>query len=151
MLQRNADGTFIYCGRADDMLKISGKWLSPGELENCLLQHEHVREAAVVGDEDDDGLVKPWAFVVSDQPTESSPRICRPSRKLGWSLTSIRGESSSSMSLPRTHLGKVDRKELAGYFRLRSASAGAAASCGHLRDTITRMTLLSSVTPCATS
>ena len=42
MLRKNADGTFVYCGRADDMLKVSGKWLSPGELENCLLQHVSV-------------------------------------------------------------------------------------------------------------
>jgi acyl-coenzyme A synthetase/AMP-(fatty) acid ligase len=71
MLRKNGDGTFIYGGRADDMLKVSGKWLAPGELENCLLQHDGVREVAVVGVRNADGLVKPCAFVVSDRPSSA--------------------------------------------------------------------------------
>ncbi|MBL9039703.1 MAG: benzoate-CoA ligase family protein [Archangium sp.] len=61
--QRDEDGYFFFCGRGDDMLKVSGKWLSPVEVENVLLQHPAVREAAVVGFKDADGLDKPKAFV----------------------------------------------------------------------------------------
>lgn len=57
-------GYFWFCGRGDDMLKVAGKWLSPLEVENALLSHPAVREAAVVGFKDADGLDKPKAFVV---------------------------------------------------------------------------------------
>ena len=66
MLQRNADGTFTYCGRSDDLLKVHGRWLAPSELENCLLAHPAVREVAVVGAADSNGLVSACAFVVSE-------------------------------------------------------------------------------------
>ena len=61
---RNADGTWTYCGRADDMLKVGGIWVSPFEVESALASHPAVLECAVVGQEDQDGLVKPKAFVV---------------------------------------------------------------------------------------
>ena len=61
--QQNDEGYFYFCGRGDDMLKVSGKWLSPVEVENVLLQHPAVREAAVVAFKDADGLDKPRAFV----------------------------------------------------------------------------------------
>lgn len=58
------DGYYTYSGRADDMLKVGGIWVSPFEVESTLSQHEAVLEAAVVGHADDEGLVKPRAFVV---------------------------------------------------------------------------------------
>jgi benzoate-CoA ligase len=58
------DGYFTYCGRADDMLKVSGIWVSPFEVEAVLVSHEAVLEAAVIGHADDNGLIKPKAFVV---------------------------------------------------------------------------------------
>ena len=58
------EGYYWYHGRTDDMLKVSGIFVAPAEIENCLLQHEAVLECAVVGHEDDDGLVKPKAFIV---------------------------------------------------------------------------------------
>ncbi len=58
------DGYFTYCGRADDMLKVSGIWVSPFEVEAALASHEAVLEAAVVGHGDDNGLIKPKAFIV---------------------------------------------------------------------------------------
>jgi acyl-coenzyme A synthetase/AMP-(fatty) acid ligase len=61
---RNEDGTYTYAGRADDMLKVGGVWVSPFEVESALQQHEAVLEAAVVGQQDDDGLTKPKAYVV---------------------------------------------------------------------------------------
>ncbi len=57
-------GYFWYHGRTDDMLKVSGIFVAPAEIENCLLQHEAVLECAVVGHDGGDGLIKPKAFVV---------------------------------------------------------------------------------------
>jgi benzoate-CoA ligase len=117
MLQKNPDGTFVYCGRSDDMLKVSGKWLSPGELENCLLQHDRVREAAVVGVKGADGLVKPWAFVVADDPTDDLGAALQAFAKSRLEPYKYPRRVVFVESLPRTHLGKVDRKELSGYVR----------------------------------
>jgi benzoate-CoA ligase family protein len=113
MLRRNADGTFSYCGRADDMLKVGGRWLSPGELENCLLTHPDVREVAVVGVRNADGLVKPCAFVVSPSP---APALARELQELARSRLEpykYPREVIFLDVLPRTHLGKVDRALLA--------------------------------------
>jgi len=61
---RDADGYYHYCGRTDDMFKVSGMWVSPFEVEAALASHEAVLEAAVIGKQDADGLVKPKAFIV---------------------------------------------------------------------------------------
>jgi 4-hydroxybenzoate-CoA ligase len=61
---RNAAGYYHYCGRTDDMFKVSGMWVSPFEVEAALAAHEAVLEAAVIGKEDADGLIKPKAFIV---------------------------------------------------------------------------------------
>lgn len=112
MLSRDADGYFTYRGRADDMLKVSGKWLSPQEVENCLLQHPSVEACAVVGVVGDDGLTRPHAYVVA---SDRAP-------DLAATLASFLGERLESYkvpreivfldTLPRTHLGKVDRGAL---------------------------------------
>ena len=62
--ERRADGRYIYCGRTDDLFKVSGIWVSPFEVEQSITAHEAVVEAAVVAAADDDGLLKPKAFVV---------------------------------------------------------------------------------------
>ena len=64
------DGYYHYCGRTDDMLKVGGQWVSPFEVESALLGHESVLEAAVVAAEDEQGLIKPKAFVVLKQDVE---------------------------------------------------------------------------------
>ncbi|CAN5922629.1 benzoate-CoA ligase family protein [soil metagenome] len=61
---RDAAGRWTYCGRADDMLKVGGIWVSPFEVESALAEHAAVLEAAVVGHEDADGLIKPRAYVI---------------------------------------------------------------------------------------
>ena len=58
------DGFYTYSGRSDDMLKVSGLYVSPFEVEAVLMSHPAVLEAAIVGDEDDDKLTKPRAFIV---------------------------------------------------------------------------------------
>lgn len=62
--RRDAEGYFYYCGRTDDMFKVSGMWVSPFDVEAALVSHEAVLEAAVIGKEDADGLIKPKAFIV---------------------------------------------------------------------------------------
>ena len=61
---RRPDGRYVYCGRTDDMFKVSGQWVSPFEVEQALASHPSVLEAAVVPALDDEGLEKPKAFVV---------------------------------------------------------------------------------------
>src|SRR5436305_7547187 len=57
-------GYYWYCGRTDEMLKVGGIFVSPTEIENCLLEHEAVRECAVIGASDEQGLIKPKACIV---------------------------------------------------------------------------------------
>ncbi|MCP4319607.1 MAG: benzoate-CoA ligase family protein [Hyphomicrobiales bacterium] len=61
---RDGKGYYHYCGRTDDMFKVGGRWVSPFEVEQALVSHPSVIEAAVVAKQDDEGLVKPKAFVV---------------------------------------------------------------------------------------
>ena len=62
--RRDAQGYYYYCGRTDDMFKVSGMWVSPFDVEAALTSHEAVLEAAVIGQQDADGLIKPKAFIV---------------------------------------------------------------------------------------
>jgi 4-hydroxybenzoate-CoA ligase len=61
---RDGEGRYTFCGRADDMFKVSGIWVSPFEVESALITHPAVLEAAVVPEADPEGLLKPKAFVV---------------------------------------------------------------------------------------
>jgi len=58
------DGSYIYDGRSDDMMKVSGQWVSPAEVEAALMEHPAVLECGVVGVKDQDELLKPKAFVL---------------------------------------------------------------------------------------
>jgi benzoate-CoA ligase family protein len=71
------DGYFVYCGRRDDMLKVSGMYVSPFEVEAALQSHVDVLEAAVVGWPDVDTLIKPKAFVVLKAPEKASNDLAR--------------------------------------------------------------------------
>ena len=73
----NEDGYYVYCGRSDDMLKVSGMYVSPAEVEAALIAHEDVLEAAVVGAPDADGLIKPKAFVVVKPGTRADDDLAR--------------------------------------------------------------------------
>src|SRR5262249_41610389 len=71
---QDADGYYWYRGRADDMLRVSGHWVSPAEVESALITHPAVLEAAVVGKADGDELIKPKAFIIlreGQQPSEA--------------------------------------------------------------------------------
>jgi len=112
LIRRDADGYFTYCGRADELLKVGGKWLAPQEVEGCLLQHPLVKEVAVVGIEDASGLTKPHAFVVA---TEERPGLAEELQAFARErLEPYKAPRAIRFLdvLPRTHLGKVDRAKL---------------------------------------
>ncbi len=113
LVRRDADGYYTYGGRADEMLKVSGKWLSATELESCLLLHPEIAQVAVVGVSDPNGLVKPHAYVVArhhrgDDLAEELKAFVR-DRLEPYKCPR---EVIFVDSLPTTHLGKVDRGRL---------------------------------------
>ncbi|MFL6650304.1 MAG: benzoate-CoA ligase family protein [Sulfurifustaceae bacterium] len=69
------DGYYVYAGRTDDMLKVSGLYVSPVEVESALITHDAVLEAAVIGNEDETKLTKPLAFVVLKPGRDRSPNL----------------------------------------------------------------------------
>jgi benzoate-CoA ligase family protein len=117
------EGYFWYHGRTDDMLKVSGIFVAPAEIENCLLQHEAVLECAVVGHDGGDGLIKPKAFIVL---RDSSPTVREGSEGESTKLADELKEFVKSHlavykyprwiefidSLPKNDRGKIDRKQL---------------------------------------
>ena len=114
MMTRDRDGYFTYQGRDDDLLKISGKWFSPREAEECLLEHPDVKEAAVVGIERKDGLTVPAAFVVPAEDADPATARATMRAHLRGRLESYKHPREIHLldDLPRTHLGKVDRGAL---------------------------------------
>jgi acyl-coenzyme A synthetase/AMP-(fatty) acid ligase len=109
------EGYYWYHGRTDDMLKVSGIFVAPAEIENCLLQHEAVLECAVTGAQAGDGLIKPKAFVVLREDFEAGEVLAE----------TIKGFVKSHLavykyprwiefvsSLPKNDRGKIDRRKL---------------------------------------
>jgi benzoate-CoA ligase len=72
---RDKDGNYVYAGRSDDMLKVSGQYVSPFEVEATLVKHPAVLEAAVIGTPDENGLTRSKAFVVLKAGTAASPAL----------------------------------------------------------------------------
>ncbi len=105
------EGYFYYEGRSDDLLKVSGIFVSPLEIENELLRHDSVDEVCVVGRKDTDGLVKPFAFVVLGESVEGS-------NELATELKSFLKDSLAPFKYPRwfawrNELPKNDRGKVA--------------------------------------
>ena len=114
---RDSEGFYWYHGRNDDMMKVSGSWVSPIEVESALISHEAVAECAVVGQADGAGLVKTKAFVVLGAGHEPNAAL----------EDALRGHVEDSIAsfkaphwfefvadLPKTATGKVKRFELRG-------------------------------------
>jgi benzoate-CoA ligase family protein len=111
----DADGYFWYHGRSDDMLKVSGVYVAPAEIENCLLQHEAVLECAVVGHDPGDGLIKPKAFIVlreSHAPGDELTITLKEFVKGRLALYKYPLWIEYVDSLPKNDRGKIDRKRL---------------------------------------
>lgn len=120
---QSPEGYYVYCGRNDDMLKVSGTWCSPFEIEAVLGEHPGVLEAAVVGRADADGLIKPEAWIVPNHKRADPARIegeivqhCKaklaPHQYPRW--------FHFVAALPKTPSGKIQR------FRLRAVAENAA-------------------------
>lgn len=114
LIKRDAEGYFTYCGRADELLKVSGKWLSATEVEGCLLQHPAVSHVAVVGVADASGLVKPHAYVIPRERREGLAEELKAFVMARLEPYKHPREVIFVDSLPTTHLGKVDRGKLRG-------------------------------------
>ncbi len=118
---QDEDGYYVYCGRNDDMLKVSGLYVSPFEVEGALLTHVDVLECAVVAWLDGDGLIKPKAFIVLKEQGKACDALARalqdhvkamlaPFKYPRW--IEFRAD------LPKTATGKIQR------FRLRAEGLG---------------------------
>ena len=114
LVQRDADGYITYCGRGDDVLKVGGKWLAPQEVESCLMRHDAVRECAVVGVENVEGLTKPFAFVVAAQTAPAEGLEGALKHHVLDHLDAYKHPRRVVVipEMPRTHLGKIDRGAL---------------------------------------
>ena len=117
MYFQDEDGYFVYCGRGDDMMKVGGLWCAPFEIEARLIEHPKVLEAAVVGRDDEEGLIKPEAFIVlsdgaagSDGLDEELRAHCRD----GLAHYKFPRWLNFVEDLPKTATGKIQR------FRLRT-------------------------------
>ena len=110
---RNADGTYTYSGRSDDMLKVSGVYVSPFEVEATLVQHPAVLEAAVIGVPDENGLVRSKAFVVLKAGEQSDEAELKAFVKDRLAPFKYPRTIEFIDELPKTATGKIQR------FRLR--------------------------------
>lgn len=109
------DGHFQYCGRSDDMMKVGGIWCSPFEIEAKLVEHPKVLEAAIVGRGDDDGLIKPEAWIVlKDQrdTSEATENELREHCKKGLAPYKYPRWFHFVEELPKTATGKIQRFKL---------------------------------------
>jgi benzoate-CoA ligase len=122
--RRDAAGNYVYAGRSDDMLKVSGQYVSPFEVEATLVKHPAVLEAAVIGTPDENGLTRSKAFVVLKPGQASSPELEAELKAF------VKGELAPHKyprllefiaELPKTATGKIQR------FKLREREAERAA------------------------
>ena len=120
---RDAHGNYVYAGRSDDMLKVSGQYVSPFEVEATLVRHPAVLESAVIGTPDADGLTRCKAFVVLKAGQSPSPALEEELKAF------VRAEIAHFKvpraiafiaELPKTATGKIQR------FRLRELEAARA-------------------------
>jgi benzoate-CoA ligase len=109
---RNTDGTYTYAGRSDDMLKVSGIYVSPFEVEATLVQHPAVLEAAVIGKEDDEGLTKTKAFVVLKPGQQASEAELKAFVKERLAPFKYPRFIEFLPDLPKTATGKIQRFKL---------------------------------------
>ncbi|MDH5221317.1 MAG: benzoate-CoA ligase family protein, partial [Betaproteobacteria bacterium] len=109
---QDADGYYVYGGRTDDMLKVSGIWVSPAEVEAALVGHPAVLEAAVVGKEDEQKLVKPKAFVVLKPGAKATDDELKGYVKEKLAPYKYPRWIEFASELPKTATGKIQRFKL---------------------------------------
>jgi benzoate-CoA ligase len=115
LFSKDKEGYFRFEGRRDDLLKVSGIFISPYEIEKCIQMHEDVCECAVVGIEDNDRLIKSKAFVVLAQGIERSAQTAEEIKaycKKKLSPYKFPRFVEFMEELPKTSLGKINRRRL---------------------------------------
>ncbi|MCC6890315.1 MAG: AMP-binding protein, partial [Hyphomicrobiales bacterium] len=120
MYTSNEEGYYINAGRGDDMLKVGAMWCSPIEIESKLLEHPKVREAAVIGRADPEGLIKPAAYIVVREPADACDATIEELQQ--FCKTNLAGYKYPRWfhfvdALPKTVTGKIQR------FKLRQGDA----------------------------
>lgn len=115
LFREDENGYFWYGGRADDLIKVSGVYVAPLEIEQCLQAHPMVKEAVVLGVKNTDGLAKTKAFVVLNEGFEADSRtedelrtFCR--EKLA--PYKVPRQIAFMRELPKTGQGKIDKRAL---------------------------------------
>jgi 4-hydroxybenzoate-CoA ligase len=111
---RDSDGRYTFCGRSDDMFKVSGIWVSPFEVESALITHPAVLEAAVIPQADPEGLLKPKAFVVlkAEAKTDGLHDALKEHVKQKIGVWKYPRWIEVVESLPKTATGKIQRFKL---------------------------------------
>jgi benzoate-CoA ligase family protein len=120
---QDTEGYFWYAGRSDDMLKCSGVWVSPVEIESVLIEHPAVQEVAVIAREDKDELVKPAACIVLRDGTHATPELARELQEFVLSRLPVFKRPrwvEFFPELPKTATGKLQRFKLRQMARDRS-------------------------------
>jgi len=115
LFRRDADGFYWFVSRGGDVLKVGGIFVAPLQIENCLLSHQFIKEAAVIGVEDSQGLIKPKAFIVLMEGVDATP-------ELGKKFQNYVKENLAPYKyprwiqfmseLPKDNNGKLSRKKL---------------------------------------
>jgi len=125
----DGDGHFVYQGRSDDMIKVGGLWVSPTDVEACLVRHPAVSEAAVVGVQIED-LSRIKAFVICAERPEDPDALAEQLRQ--WCKGNLRRYEYPHViefveDVPRTPTGKVQRFKLREAEEVKATQAGAPA------------------------
>jgi 4-hydroxybenzoate-CoA ligase len=122
MFYEDTDGFFYFGGRIDDMLKVGGMWVSPVEVESCLLDHPAMLEVAVIGRKDTDGLTRAHAYCVLKDGVAPGPELASElTQQVRRRLAGYKAPRWVDFvaELPKTPTGKIQR------FRLRAGAPGA--------------------------
>jgi benzoate-CoA ligase len=117
---QDKDGYYLYCGRRDDMMKVGGVYVAPFEVEGVLMSHPDVLEAAVAAWPDEDGLIRPKAFVVlkpSSKPSEAMALGLREHCRKQLATYKNPRWIEFRTELPKTATGKIQRFKLRGEAR----------------------------------
>ncbi|MBK8205957.1 MAG: benzoate-CoA ligase family protein [Planctomycetes bacterium] len=112
--RQDAEGYWYYEGRGDDLLKVGGIFVSPLEVENCLMQHEAVKECCVIGRNDEAGLTKPLAIVVSARSASDGlgEELIQHCKQKMVRYKAPHWVTFVEQPLPRNDRDKIDRKAL---------------------------------------
>jgi benzoate-CoA ligase family protein len=113
--RRDSHNYYTYCGRSDDVFKVSGRWVSPYEIESVLMQHSQILEAAVIGRKDEHGLIRVDAWVVPKDASIHGPDIEDSLRlfcEANLPRFKLPGRIHVLEKLPKTATGKIQRYKL---------------------------------------